>query len=106
MINLNEIKTKIQEKEIVIFEGETPDDILSSGFKFNTLDEFLKFCEIQNIKSCFIHSQYTEINEHLITKDLIEENVHVDSMSLKHRIIDKILPAASLLGARAWRNHS
>ena len=90
MTNLNEIKNVIQINQLIIFEGETPDDILSKGFKFNTLDELMSFCKIQNINSCFIETQYTKVQDYKITKDLTEKYVDVDSLSLKHRIIDEI----------------
>ena len=90
MINLNEIKNAIQTKKLINFECETPDDILSDGFKFNTLEELMSFCEIQGINTCFIDAQYTKLKEYLITQELIEEYLNVKSLSLKHRIIDTI----------------
>ena len=90
MIDLKEIKNVIINNQLIIFEGETPDDILSKGFKFNTLNELMNFCKIQNINTCFIETQYTKTKDYKITKELTEEYVDVDSLSLKHRIIDEI----------------
>ena len=90
MINFFEIKNVIQSNQLIIFEGEAPDDILSRGFKFSTLDELMRFCKIQNINACFIETQYTKVQDYKISKELTEEYVDVDSLPLKHQIIDTI----------------
>lgn len=90
MINLNKIKQSIQNKQILIFEGEMPSDILNKGFKFKNLEDLIYFCTVQNIKSCFMDIQYTDVDDYKITQDLIEERVEVNSISLKHRILDEV----------------
>ena len=90
MINFAEIKNVIQSNQLIIFEGEAPDDILSRGFKFSTLDELMRFCKIQSINVCFIETQYTKVQDYKISKELTEEYVDVDSLPLKHQIIDTI----------------
>lgn len=90
MINLNKIKQSIQNKQILIFEGEMPSNILNQGFKFKNLEDLIYFCTVQNIKSCFMDIQYTDVDDYKITQDLIEERVEVNSISLKHRILDEV----------------
>ena len=90
MINLNKIKQSIQNKQILIFEGEMPSNILNQGFKFKNLEDLIYFCTVQNIKSCFMDIQYTDVDDYKITQDLIERRVEVNSISLKHRILDEV----------------
>lgn len=90
MINLDKIRQIIQDNQLMVFECEMPIDILNQGFKFNNLGNLINFCIVQNIKSCFMDIHYTNVDDYKITKELIEEKVNVNSISLKHRILDEV----------------
>ena len=90
MINLDKIRQIIQDNQLMVFECEMPIDIINQGFKFNNLVSLINFCIVQNIKSCFMDIHYTNIDDYKITKELIEEKVDVNSIALKHRILDEV----------------
>lgn len=90
MINLKEAKKMIEENSLKLYEIEVPNDILSKGFMFKTLNELLEFCKNQNIDHCFINTKYTRISEYLINDELTNEKVNTMPSALRQRVVYKI----------------
>lgn len=90
-MNINEIKRKIEEKKINFFQVKLSIDVIEKGIQFPTIEEFLKFASNQKINTIFGCEYYDDINEYLITEEIIEKTIGLyHATQIQDIIIDDI----------------
>ena len=93
MLDLKEIKKKIEKRKITFYEVQFSTDTLKSGIKFNDINSFIEFVDKQKIDVVFGDIYYDNPNDYIITEDMIQKNIirylEFDIMDIIQKDIEK-----------------
>ena len=86
-LSINELHKILKQADLTIYEVEAPDNI--DGFKFASITNFVKFIKDCNIKTCFLSTIYSTIDNYIINEEMANEAIDVEN-DLGRKILKKI----------------
>ncbi len=78
---------KLKDANLNLYNIVTPDSF--DGFVFSNMSQFLNFLNDNNIKNVFIEEIFSELDDYSITKDMLEEEVDLNS-NLGKQILNEV----------------